>query len=165
PSGLGLRVGLHTENHSRTTAAGESEVWGGRLEMARSGPLVICVINLKGGVGKSTICALLARNAFYRRHKDVLAIDLDPQANLSQAFMRYRYGTFLKNQEPSIVEIFKGYVPPSPTTPHPSPLAPSGAVQTVDSIANRRLDLIPSRFDFADNLVNSAKPDPTVLAK
>ncbi len=133
--------------------------------MARKGPLVICVINLKGGVGKSTMCALLARNAFYRRQKNVLAIDLDPQANLSQAFMRYTYGSFLKNQQPSIVEIFKGYVPPSPTKTHPTPLGPTTGVQMVDSIGNRKLELIPSRFDFADNLVNSAKPDPAVLAK
>ena len=54
-------------------------------------PLVLCVINLKGGVGKSTVAALLARHAFERRHKSVLAIDLDPQANLSQAFMRRDY--------------------------------------------------------------------------
>lgn len=133
--------------------------------MARRGPLVICVINLKGGVGKSTMSALLARNAFYRRQKNVLAIDLDPQANLSQAFMRYTYGTFLKNQSASIVEIFKGYVPPSPAAGHPTPLSANSAVQNVDVIGNRRLDLIPSRFDFADNLVNAAKPDATVLAK
>jgi chromosome partitioning protein len=41
----------------------------------------------------------------------------------------------------------------------------NSAVHKVDSIGTRTLDLIPSRFDFADNLVNSAKPDPTVLAK
>ena len=133
--------------------------------MARKGPLVVCVINLKGGVGKSTICALLARHAFERRAKDVLAIDLDPQANLSQAFMRTTYGAFLKNQDPSIVEIFKGYLPPSTTASHPSKLTPSSGVQTIETIGSRTLDLIPSRFDFADNLVNSVKPDPTVLAK
>ena len=53
--------------------------------MARAGgPLTVCVINLKGGVGKSTISALLARRAYNSRGLDVLAIDLDPQANLSQ---------------------------------------------------------------------------------
>ena len=62
--------------------------------MPRSdGPLVVCVINLKGGVGKSTITALLARHAYSRRKKDVLAIDIDPQANLSQALMRSQYNT------------------------------------------------------------------------
>jgi chromosome partitioning protein len=133
--------------------------------MAHKGPMVICVINLKGGVGKSTICALLARHAFYRRRKNVLAIDLDPQANLSQAFMRYSYGSFLKNQGASIVEVFKGYLPPSPSKSHPSALCMDDVVRTVDRIDGRKLDIIPSRFDFADNLVNAAKPDATVLAK
>ena len=33
--------------------------------MARTdGPVSVCVINLKGGVGKSTIATLLARRAF-----------------------------------------------------------------------------------------------------
>ena len=52
----------------------------------REGPLCVSVINLKGGVGKTTIAALLGRNAVVRLGLDVLAIDLDPQANLSQAF-------------------------------------------------------------------------------
>lgn len=52
--------------------------------MARpDGPITVCVINLKGGVGKSTISALLARHGYRNRNLDVLAIDLDPQANLS----------------------------------------------------------------------------------
>ena len=82
--------------------------------MARpEGPLVVCVINLKGGVGKSTIAALLARRAYVHRQKDVLAIDIDPQANLSQALMRSQYNNFLVNKTPSIVEVFAGYKPPS----------------------------------------------------
>ena len=54
-----------------------------------SKPLVVCVINLKGGVGKSTIAALLARRAYSQKGKNVLAIDIDPQANLSQALNLY----------------------------------------------------------------------------
>ncbi|WP_423907824.1 ParA family protein [Candidatus Spongiihabitans sp.] len=49
-------------------------------------PTVVSVINLKGGVGKTTVTALLARYAA-RQGLDVLAVDLDPQANLSQALM------------------------------------------------------------------------------
>lgn len=56
--------------------------------MARTGgPVTVCVINLKGGVGKSTIAALLARRGYSTRDLDVLAIDVDPQANLSQGLM------------------------------------------------------------------------------
>ncbi|MEZ5863203.1 MAG: AAA family ATPase [Geminicoccaceae bacterium] len=46
--------------------------------------ITVSVINLKGGVGKSDNHRPLSRYAFNTRKKDVLAIDLDPQANLSQ---------------------------------------------------------------------------------
>jgi chromosome partitioning protein len=48
-------------------------------------PICISVINLKGGVGKTTIAALLGRYAAQDLRRRVLAVDLDPQANLSQA--------------------------------------------------------------------------------
>jgi len=134
--------------------------------MARAdGPLVVCVINLKGGVGKSTISALLARRAFARRSKDVLAIDIDPQANLSQALMRSQYNTFLKNKEPSIVEVFAGYTPPGASKRGASRLDAGDVAQTVLGAKERSLQLIPSRFDFSDNLTRSVRPDPRVLAK
>ena len=134
--------------------------------MARTnGPLVVCVINLKGGVGKSTISALLCRNAYSRRLKDVLAIDIDPQANLSQALMGSRYSSFLSLKSPSIVEVFAGYLPPSSSKPGASKLVMANAAQTIYETADRSLQLIPSRFDFSDNLTSSLRPDPRVLAR
>ena len=84
----------------------------------------VSVINMKGGVGKTTIAAMLARHATRRpMSRKVLAIDLDPQANLSQALMGGRaYKEFLENKSPSIVEVFKEYQPPAPDKPSPSPL-------------------------------------------
>lgn len=134
--------------------------------MARpEGPLVVCVINLKGGVGKSTIAALLARRAYSRRRKDVLAIDIDPQANLSQALMRSQYNQFLDNREPSIVEIFSGYTPPSKSKGGASALVADDVAKTVLGDNERSLQLIPSRFDFSDNLTKFVRPDPKVLAR
>ena len=73
--------------------------------------MCVSVINLKGGVGKTTIAALLGRNAVTSLGLDVLAIDLDPQANLSQAYMRATYRTFIRLSAPSIVEVFSGMHP------------------------------------------------------
>lgn len=54
--------------------------------MTAKTPITVCVINLKGGVGKSTITALLSRYAFNEKKKDVLAIDLDPRPILAKAY-------------------------------------------------------------------------------
>jgi chromosome partitioning protein len=128
------------------------------------GPIAICVINLKGGVGKSTIAALLARQAF-RRNLDVLAIDLDPQANLSQGLMHGDYRTFLSEQRPSIVEIFNGFIAPSSSAPSPTPLQANTPFEVIAQSDTRSLQLIPSRFDFSDNLLVAIRPEPKTLAK
>lgn len=136
--------------------------------MAKKHPKTLCVINLKGGVGKSTISALLARYAFSNRRANVLAIDLDPQANLSQALMgSYGYSQFLRNQGMSVVEVFNGYRPPSAESPSPGPISASDVVHTVETswTGDRSLQIIPSRFDFSDNLTNAIRPDPKLLAR
>ena len=121
---------------------------------------------MKGGVGKTTIAALLGRYASLRLKLDVLAIDLDPQANLSQAFMRdSNYEEFLSNKSPSIVEVFKNYQPPTAGVTSPGPLDISDVVVGNTPLGGRNLQLIPSRFDFSDNLVDSIKPDLKVLAR
>lgn len=128
-----------------------------------NGPICVSVINLKGGVGKTTVAALLGRYAAQRLNRKVLAIDLDPQANLSQALMGERgYRQFLDNKTPSIVEVFNGYQPPTSTTASAGPMNVSDAVYGSNS---RNLNIIPSRFDFSDNLINAVKPDDRVLAR
>lgn len=130
---------------------------------SEAGPVCVAVINMKGGVGKTTLAWLLARRAAHHGIK-VLAVDLDPQANLSQALMGgQRYRRFLTDSSPSIVEVFKGYVPPSGGRPSPSALD----IDDVFVEGNMYTDLfvIPSRFDFSDNLIDALKPDPTTLAK
>ena len=126
------------------------------------GPVCVSVINMKGGVGKTTTVALLGRHAAIKDIR-VLVVDLDPQANLSQAYMRNAYAQFLESEEPSIVEVFNGYRPPTSDRESPTRLNPEETVREV--FANGTLSYIPSRFDFSDNLVRALKPDPQVLAR
>lgn len=49
-------------------------------------PVALSLINMKGGVGKTTIASQLARAAAADGLR-VLAVDLDPQSNLSHAIM------------------------------------------------------------------------------
>lgn len=132
--------------------------------MDKKGPLTVCVINLKGGVGKSTITALLSREAF-RRGKDVLAIDLDPQANLSQGLMHQAYSNFIDQKGGTIVEVFNDFLPPKPGSGGTQPLTAEAVTQLILETSPRRLDLIPSRFDFSDALTNAVRPDPRILAR
>ena len=129
------------------------------------GPVCVAVINLKGGVGKTTIAALLGRRAFTLGLR-VLAVDLDPQANLSQAYMGGTYRRFISSSEPSIVELFSGMHPPGPGRPSPTTLKIEDAVFRVGRApGGGELDLIPSRFDFSHYLTESLKPDASVLAR
>src|SRR5664279_5407083 len=134
--------------------------------MARTdGPATVCVINLKGGVGKSTIASLLARRAYRTRELDVLAIDIDPQANLSQGLMHSDYTDFLQQQRPSIVEVFSGYLPPTSKVSAAKPLPSNAPFEIIAQAGTRSLQLIPSRFDFSDNLLGAVRPDPKTLAR
>ena len=127
-------------------------------------PICISVINMKGGVGKTTIAALLGRYASLRLGLKVLAIDLDPQANLSQAFMGDRYRQFLQDKDPSIVEMFNGLKPPAPRTPSPTPLDVDEVLVSDTHLGGPNLQLVPSRFDFSDALIDAIKFDQTVVA-
>ena len=130
--------------------------------MTENGPICISVINMKGGVGKTTIATLLGRYAAAERNLKTLAVDLDPQANLSQALMGANgYRQFLNSRAPSIVEVFSGYAPPTLGNPSPSPLDVEDVVQRI----RPNLYLIPSRFDFSHYLLNSIGTDPQVLAR
>ena len=118
--------------------------------------MCVAVINLKGGVGKTTITALLGRHAASLGLK-VLTVDLDPQANLSQAYMQFRYQKFLSSSRPSIVEVFSGMHPPGPGKSSPTKLKIEDAVTHISQsqTTGGHLDLIPSRFDFSNHLTES----------
>ena len=131
----------------------------------KSGPVCVSVINMKGGVGKTTVAALLGRHASMELGLKVLVVDLDPQANLSQAFMRESYRQFLDHGSPSIVEIFAGHQPPTSSAASPRRLDIENVVVGDTALGGADLEIIPSRFDFSDHLIESIKPDPRVLAR
>lgn len=116
----------------------------------------VSLINMKGGVGKTTLAAQLAHAADERGLR-TLAVDLDPQANLSQALLRPdKYVRHLREKKPTIVQLFEQYFPP--TEEYTSPRA----MDIREIILKRagywskttKLDLIPSRLELSHTLKN-----------
>ncbi|WP_121615192.1 ParA family protein [Virgibacillus halodenitrificans] len=58
---------------------------------------VVSFINMKGGVGKTTLCKEIGFHLAKKRNKKILFIDVDPQINLTQSLFK-RYG-FLQNKQ------------------------------------------------------------------
>lgn len=79
-------------------------------------PLVVSMINWKGGVGKTTLTLHLAAGLAGRHSKKVLLIDLDAQCNLS--FLAIGASSYIThaytNSGPTLKNIFDGYFARSP---------------------------------------------------
>ncbi|MDZ4303629.1 MAG: ParA family protein [Pseudomonas sp.] len=59
---------------------------------------VMAIVNMKGGVGKTTISAHLSREFYRETEKNVLVVDLDPQFNLTQTvFHEKKYERFKRD--------------------------------------------------------------------
>ena len=65
----------------------------------------VSLINMKGGVGKTTLAAQLA-HAAANDNLRTLAVDLDPQSNLSHSVMGVRnYVKHLQDGRPTVAQI------------------------------------------------------------
>ncbi|MBC1553542.1 ParA family protein [Listeria booriae] len=66
----------------------------------QSKPKVISFLNMKGGVGKTTLCKDMAYHYSKRMNKKILVIDIDPQSNCTHSFFeRYQDKAFDKVTE------------------------------------------------------------------
>lgn len=117
--------------------------------------IAVSLINMKGGVGKTTLAAQLA-HAADRRDLRTLAIDLDPQANLSQAILGARgYVEHLNKKRPTVVNIFEQYLPPTISSPSPGRTNINDVIiKEVGYWSGTTLDLIPSRLELSNTLKN-----------
>ncbi len=130
--------------------------------------MAVCVslINMKGGVGKTTLATQIAWHAVLRRDKKVLLIDLDPQANASQSVMSpQKYVSYLDDGGLTVADIFEQFTPTGTATGSPKKLDPSKVIANrVTYNDGSLLDLVPSRLELSWTLRNPTAKE-TLLAR
>jgi len=114
------------------------------------------LINMKGGVGKTTLAFNLAWYAAWKAKLCVLAVDLDPQSNLSQYFMgAKKYRKYIEDKKSSVVEIFEQFSTTKAVSGSPTPINPDDFIHRLYEWRNGSLlDIVPSRLELAWTLKN-----------
>ena len=117
--------------------------------------VVVSLINMKGGVGKTTIASQLA-HATAADGLRVLAIDLDPQSNLSHSILGPEaYVRHIGDNEPTVVQILEDYIPAGGVDGSPRRINVEDVILNGVGYGRRnRLDLIASRLELSRTLKN-----------
>ena len=109
--------------------------------------VVISTINLKGGVGKTTLTAVLAEFLSGVHHKKVLLIDLDPQTNLTTMMIGEDRWEALNEEGRTLASLFRDALARDGDPPT-FDLAKT-LVKNVSPVADvRSVDLLPSSLDL-----------------
>lgn len=124
----------------------------------------VSLINMKGGVGKSTLAVNLAWHfaAYNQWQKKVLLIDLDPQFNTSQYTLGVqKFEHLLQTNTPTVWDIFEqGIRIPGGGARR---LDPKDTLLNIARPGNGRLDLIASRLELALSLKNPGQKERQLL--
>ncbi|MGB2800680.1 MAG: ParA family protein [Dehalococcoidia bacterium] len=117
----------------------------------------LALINMKGGVGKSTLAVNIAWEfATAPRNLRVLLVDLDPQFNASQYTVgARRMENLFQNDQPTVWDVFE-QLTRVPGRIGAGPLNPQDALVPVyhSRVTNGRLDLMASRLELSNTLRN-----------
>lgn len=120
--------------------------------------MAVCVamINMKGGVGKTTLASQIAWNAVLQLDKRVLLIDLDPQANASQSVMSPQtYVKYLDEGGLTVADIFEQFTPTGTASGSPKKLDLAKTIyHRVKYPDGSLLDIVPSRLELSWTLRN-----------
>ncbi len=121
--------------------------------IASKAATVVALINMKGGVGKSTITANLGWFCAYKKNKRVLLVDLDPQFNLSQYVLgNIAYEKHIADRKPTVVDVLEHPGQPGNKKQHTQLRSAICSVRKWDD--GNYLDLLPSSLELAWSLKN-----------
>lgn len=118
---------------------------------------VASVLNMKGGVGKTTIAAHVFRELYLQHEKKILLVDFDPQFNLTQTLLKETAYEKLKLERKTILSVLEDPVSFSIYKTSSSAVRPPAAdkiVRPMKSLRNSdgklvaRLDLLAGDFSL-----------------
>jgi chromosome partitioning protein len=122
----------------------------------------VSIINMKGGVGKSTLSTNLAWHftAMSNWKKRVLLVDLDPQFNASQYVLgvrRFQMDVLIANR-PTVWDIFE-QATRAPGLKSSGRRLEDAILRAVKFTAGQYLDIIPSQLELSSTLKNPSQKE------
>lgn len=120
--------------------------------------VTISLLNMKGGVGKTTLAVNLAWHMHQKEKCNVLLVDLDPQFNATQYVMDYKAFQVHRNKAGTAADLL---------IDHPSldlrlkkvKSNPRAALHKIRTTDGKRLDILPSELGLAWVVKNPAQMD------
>ena len=109
---------------------------------------VISVINLKGGVGKTTTTVGLAQNLSVEFNKKILVVDLDAQTNATTMLIGEEKWMEVNKQKQTIAQLFYEGVYPRSEKIFDINRAILKGVSNIDEV--KLVDMLPSSLDLID---------------
>lgn len=86
-----------------------------KSDTAQKNAKIVSFINLKGGVGKTTLCLSIGEFLAFAMKKDVLIIDLDSQSNLTSSIVSPPIIDVYKKKKGSIFHLFNDLLSEEPS--------------------------------------------------
>ena len=125
---------------------------------------VVAVLNMKGGVGKTTISAHVFRHLYVHLQRSTVLVDFDPQFNLTQTIVAQNIYEKLKANKKTILSVMEDNSTPSifkisdKLGPPPKFEDVSVIIRNLTKKPEINLSLIPGDFDMVKySLINDVK--------
>jgi chromosome partitioning protein len=115
---------------------------------------VVAVLNMKGGVGKTTVATHVPKEIYISKRVSVLLLDLDPQYNMTQQLVTPTRYESLAQSKQSVLRLFE----PTPANDFfdvnttsdepPSPLSISYRLRHLTNAPEKNISIIPGTFEL-----------------
>jgi chromosome partitioning protein len=120
--------------------------------------VTISLLNMKGGVGKTTLAVNLAWHMYQKEKSNVLLVDLDPQFNATQYVMDYKAFQDHRKNAGTAADLLIDQ-PSLDLRLKKVKRNPRAAIHGIGTSDGKRLDILPSELGLAWVVKNPAQMD------